>query len=65
MSETAYNNWIHQQLEPTDIIRGGSYKKPKSKDEIFWQSQIEYQSKLTHDEQEALEDAYLRSKGIY
>lgn len=65
MSETSYNNWVHQQLEPTDKIRGGGTWKPKSKDEIFWQSQIEFQSKLSIQEQEALEDAYLRSKGIY
>lgn len=29
MNNTAYDYWIYQQLEPTDIIRTGNHKRHK------------------------------------
>jgi hypothetical protein len=65
MTETAYNNWIHQQLEPEDIL-------PHHRRDIrqYTASQLVrvYQDKIISLQQEeednARQDAYLKSKGI-
>jgi hypothetical protein len=65
MTETAYNNWIHQQLEPEDIL-------PKHKRDVqpYTASQLVrvYQDKIISLQQEeednAKQDAYLKTKGI-
>ena len=66
MSETAYNNWIHQQLEPEDIL-------PHYRRDIrpYTASQLVrvYQDKIItlqqEEEDNARQDAYLAKHGIY
>ena len=66
MSETAYNNWIYQQLEPTDIL-------PHHKREIRPYTSTElvrvHQDKITtlqqEEEDNARQDAYLAKHGIF
>jgi hypothetical protein len=65
MTETAYNYWLHQQLEPEDIL-------PHHRRDIrqYTASQLVrvYQDKIISLQQEeednARQDAYLKSKGI-
>jgi hypothetical protein len=65
MTETAYNNWVHQQLEPNDVL-------PRHRQDIrpYTSSQITrvYQDRIDDLQQEeednAKQDAYLKTKGI-
>lgn len=65
MNETAYNNWLHQQLEPEDIL-------PRHKRDVqpYTASQLVrvYYDKIIglqqEDDDNAKQDAYLKLKGI-
>jgi hypothetical protein len=66
MSETAYNNWIYQQLEPTDILP--HCKKPvqtKSKTQIYKAHQEKFITIEEEEEDNARQDAYLAKHGIF
>lgn len=66
MSETAYNNWIHQQLEPTDILPKHKHDvKPYSKEQIYRAHQQRIDDIRQEEDDNAQQDAYLAKHGIY
>jgi hypothetical protein len=69
MSETAYNNWIHQQLEPEDRLphhknsaKHNRYRVALDPETIKQLDRLNTLVSLK--EWEEIENAYLRSKGI-
>ena len=65
MNETAYNNWIHQQLEPNDILPHTKRDvQPYSKEQIYRAHQQRIDDIRQEDKDNAKQDAYLKSKGI-
>lgn len=65
MNATAYNNWIHQQLEPEDFIIVG--KRDLRPPTFIKQQQIQFdiiKNLQWQYEDNAQQDAYLKSKGI-
>jgi hypothetical protein len=66
MNETAYNNWIHQQLEPTDILpRHKRDVKPYSNEQIYRAHQQRIDDIRQEEEHNAQQDAYLKLKKIF
>lgn len=66
MNETAYNNWIHQQLEPDDILpRHKRDVQPYSKAQIYRAHEQHINNLQEEEEDNAKQDAYLATKGIY
>lgn len=66
MTETAYNNWIHQQLEPEDILpRHKRDVQPYSKEQIYRAHQQRIDDIRQEEEHNAQQDAYLAKHGIY
>lgn len=66
MNETAYNNWVHQQLEPTDILpRHKRDVQPYSKAQIYRAHQQRIDDIRQEEEDNAKQDAYLVKHGIY
>lgn len=65
MNETAYNNWLHQQLEPEDILpKHKRDVQPYSKEQIYSAHQQRIDDIRQEEEHNAQQDAYLKSKGI-
>ena len=65
MSETAYNNWIHEQLEPEDRLPHHRRDiRPYTASQLVRVYQDEIISLQQEEEDNARQDAYLKSKGI-
>jgi len=65
MNETAYNYWIHQQLEPEDILPRHKHDvRPYTASQLVRVYQDEIISLQQEEEDIARQDAYLKSKGI-
>jgi hypothetical protein len=69
MNETAYNNWIHEQLEPEDRLPHFKQKvKPKTYRVALDSETIKQLDRLnalqTIEQSLAIEDAYLAKHGI-
>lgn len=66
MNNTAFQVWLHMQLEPdTTIIGGGPVKhKREPIDPAFFKKYADNNLLLTLREQEEREDNYLRSHGV-
>jgi hypothetical protein len=66
MSETAYNNWIHQQLEPEDILPRHKHDvRPYTASQLVRVYQDEIITLQQEEEDNARQDAYLAKHGIY
>jgi hypothetical protein len=65
MNETAYNNWVHMQLEPTDVL---PYTKrdvqPYTKEQIYRAHQRQADNIQQEEEHNAEQDAYLAKHNI-
>jgi hypothetical protein len=65
MSETAYNNWIHEQLEPEDRLPHHRRDiRPYTASQLVRVYQDEIITLQQEEEDNARQDAYLKSKGI-
>jgi hypothetical protein len=69
MNDTAYNNWIHEQLEPEDRLphhkHSAQYNRYRVALDPETIKQLDRLNTLASlKEWEEREDAYLRSKGI-
>jgi hypothetical protein len=65
MNETAYNYWLHQQLEPEDILpRHKRDVRPYTASQLVRVYQDQIISLQQEEEDNARQDAYLKSKGI-
>jgi hypothetical protein len=70
MTETSYNAWIQQNLEPDFILRGGNAKRYKPIPAFTEAELKEYYEKNKRyieynlKEHEERQDAYLRSHGL-
>jgi hypothetical protein len=66
MSETAYNNWIHQQLEPEDRFPHHRRDiRPYTASQLVRVYQDEIITLQQEEEDNAKQDAYLAKHGIY
>jgi hypothetical protein len=66
MSETAYNNWIHQQLEPEDRLPHHRRDiRPYTASQLVSVYQDQIISLQQEEEDNARQDAYLAKHGIY
>jgi hypothetical protein len=64
-SETAYNNWVHDQLEPTDRLpRHSKGEQDYTPAELVRIHQKQADNIQQEEEHNAEQDAYLKSKGI-
>jgi hypothetical protein len=65
MTETAYNNWLHKQLEPDDILPHHRRDiRPYTSSQLVRVYQDEIITLQQEEEDNARQDAYLKSKGI-
>ena len=65
MTETSYNNWIHQQLEPEDRLPQHRRDiRPYTATQLVRVYQDEIITLQQEEEDNARQDAYLKSKGI-
>jgi hypothetical protein len=65
MNETAYNYWLHQQLEPEDILPRHKHDiRPYTSSQLVRVYQDEIITLQQEEEDNAKQDAYLKSKGI-
>lgn len=65
MNNTAYNNWIYEQLEPGDILpRTRKDVQQYSKEEIYRAHQQRINDIQQEEEHNAQQDAYLKKHGI-
>jgi hypothetical protein len=65
MNETAYNYWLHQQLEPEDILPRHKHDvRPYTASQLVRVYQDEIITLQQEEEDNAKQDAYLKSKGI-
>ena len=65
MNETAYNNWLHLQLEPNDILP--KHKRDVqhyTKEQIYRAHQQRINNIQQEEEHNAQQDEYLKTKGI-
>jgi len=66
MNETAYNNWIHEQLEPEDRLpRHKKDIRPYTSIQLVRVHQEEFITLQQEEEDNARQDAYLAKHGIY
>jgi len=66
MNETAYNNWIHEQLEPDDRLP--HYRRdirPYTASQLVRVYQDEIITLQQEEEDNARQDAYLAKHGIF
>ena len=65
MNHTAYQNWMHEQLEPEDKLPSNRQDiRPYTSSQIarVYQDRIDYLQR--EEEDNAKQDAYLKTKGI-
>ena len=66
MNETAYNYWIHQQLEPKDILPRHKHDvRPYTALQLVRVYQDQIISLQQEEEDNARQDAYLAKHGIF
>lgn len=66
MNETAYNNWIHEQLEPEDRLpRHKNDIRPYTATQLVRVHQEAIITLQQEEEDNAKQDAYLAKHGIY
>jgi hypothetical protein len=65
MNETAYNNWIHEQLEPEDRLPRHKHDvRPYTATQLVRVHQDEIITLQQEEEDNARQDAYLAKYGI-
>jgi hypothetical protein len=65
MTETAYNNWIHEQLEPEDRLPHHRRDiRPYTSSEITRVYKDQIDDLQQEQEDNTKQDAYLKTKGI-